>query len=514
MTTKIILFIFAILPSISNATKPNYCEPSNSSCWPSPTEINTLSQSLNGQLLLPSDGIYTFYVNMTRDTLYTAYPSFIAVCLSAQDIQQCVQFASSHNIQISICSTGHSYSGRNVANNSIQINLSNMTKYKLNLSPKSDTITVETGLQWGAIYEIVNNANRIIVGGSDPGVGPGGYSMGGGHSILSPHYGLSSDFTTEYYIVDAQTNIIHVYNTSGINQTIDDLFWSLRGGGGSTFGVVINITFELHTPIQPMADNPITAVFCVYDFYEQPIKKQNFIGDIILKNVFELIRSNQIDSHWGGYIVNVGDAFLFDWFYYGNATYAKQNAQPLLMLNNRSNNNCEFVTYATFYDIEKRSGNSSAPGGNQYVFNALVPKNNLTNEYAELVNELLNHTTEGWTVGLTAVLQGGAVNERSHDYTSVTPAFRENYFEWCMGAFWGDSDNETIYNNAMDIVHEYEPKLRSYGLGIYSNEENADCIDCDWKYEFWGDHYDKLLSVKQKWDPNLVFWCKHCVGDE
>ena len=228
MPSKFILLVCASLLQSLFAAKPNYCQPSDTSCWPTKTEINALSQSLNGELLLPSDGIYyESYVNMTRDTLFLSYPSFIAVCLSAQDIQISVRFAVVHNLQISICSTGHSYSGRNAANNSIQINLSKMKKFAV--SPDHDTITVETGLQWGPIYEIVDEVDRIVVGGSDPGVGPGGYSLGGGHSPISPHYGLSSDFTTEYYMVDAQANIVRVYNTSGANTTIDDLFWSLKG---------------------------------------------------------------------------------------------------------------------------------------------------------------------------------------------------------------------------------------------------------------------------------------------
>ena len=102
-----------------------------------------------------------------------------------------------------------------------------MTNYEI--SSDHNTITVETGLRWGSIYPIVDKINRIIIGGSDPTVGPGGFSMGGGHSPLSPHYGLASDFTTEYFMVDAEANIVHVKDTMGYNKTIDDLFWSLRG---------------------------------------------------------------------------------------------------------------------------------------------------------------------------------------------------------------------------------------------------------------------------------------------
>ena len=210
------------------AGKPDYCQPGDKKCWPSYAEIRVLYDELDGNLITPTEATrYSEYVNMTRDTLYLAYPSFVVVSHSASDIQTAVIFAASHNIQISICSTGHSYSGRNTANNSLQINLSEMKNWSI---PKdNNSITVETGLQWGSIYEIVDGVNRIVVGGSDPGVGPGGWSLGGGHSVIGPHYGLGSDFVTDYWMVDAKGDLVHIHDTQGRNRTEDDLFWSLRG---------------------------------------------------------------------------------------------------------------------------------------------------------------------------------------------------------------------------------------------------------------------------------------------
>ena len=66
-------------------------------------------------------------------------------------------------------------------------------------SSNNSLLTVETGLQWGQVYKLVDNVNKLIVGGQDPSVGVGGYSLGGGHSVLTPFYGLSADFVKEYY---------------------------------------------------------------------------------------------------------------------------------------------------------------------------------------------------------------------------------------------------------------------------------------------------------------------------
>ena len=67
-----------------------------------------------------------------------------------------------------------------------------------------------------------------------------------------------------------------------------------------------------------------------------------------------------------------------------------------------------------------------------------------------------------------------------------------------------------------------EARLKEYyqlGNHSYSNESaykiGEDDIDTEsWKYRLWGSNYDSLLEIKRKFDPQGVFWCRHCVGDE
>eukprot|EP01084_Bolivina_argentea_P189040 325228_1 len=514
-----ILSIFSIINFLfytCNEAKPNYCIPSDTNCWPKPQEISALSNSLNGQLVTSSSNpaVYESYIKSGYDALFWQYPSFIVVCLSAQDIQSAVTFASSHNIQISIYSTGHSYSGRNTANNSVQINLSKMAKYQV--AKDASTITVETGMHWKDIYEIVDFFDRIIIGGSDPDVGPGGYSLGGGHSPITPQFGLSSDYTTEYYMVDAQSNIVRIYNTSGKNQTIDDLFWSLKGGGGSTFGVIINITFALHVP---ETQNKFTRVSCYYNWFKHPLSEEGFIGDYILQNYFELIVTEQLDEHWGGYMLSGGNGYIFTKTLYANVSYGQQNAKLLTSLsypyNTSLNTHCSVSILDTFWDYESQIGPEGP--GNLWLFNSLVVKNNLTKDYATDITAMLNislNKTAGFGCGINIISQGGETNKRDDDFTAVTPAFRHNWVETAFGCAWAANVSQEIVDNAVAFSNKYEMKLREYGMGIYSNEENPQCYDCDWKQQFWGSHYNKLLKVKKRWDPNQVFWCSHCVGSD
>jgi hypothetical protein len=42
----------------------------------------------------------------------------------------------------------------------------------------------------------------------------------------------------------------------------------------------------------------------------------------------------------------------------------------------------------------------------------------------------------------------------------------------------------------------------------------ADPHDPDWKNTFWGTNYARLLKIKREVDPDDVFWCAPCVGNE
>jgi hypothetical protein len=42
----------------------------------------------------------------------------------------------------------------------------------------------------------------------------------------------------------------------------------------------------------------------------------------------------------------------------------------------------------------------------------------------------------------------------------------------------------------------------------------ADVNEPNFQQAFWGDSYPRLLSIKKDVDPDDVFWCHPCVGNE
>ena len=71
----------------------------------------------------------------------------------------------------------------------------------------------------------------------------GGYLQGGGHSPMSPMFGLTVDNVLEIDVVLANGTLL---TTNAC--TNPDLFWALRGGGGGTFGVVTRAVYKAHEP--------------------------------------------------------------------------------------------------------------------------------------------------------------------------------------------------------------------------------------------------------------------------
>ena len=49
-------------------------------------------------------------------------------------------------------------------------------------------------------------------------------------------------------------------------------------------------------------------------------------------------------------------------------------------------------------------------------------------------------------------------------------------------------------------------------MGAYVSE--ADPTEPNWKDTFYGNHYPRVLAIKQRWDPDGVFWYKNAVGSE
>jgi FAD/FMN-containing dehydrogenase len=62
-------------------------------------------------------------------------------------------------------------------------------------------------------------------------------------------------------------------------------------------------------------------------------------------------------------------------------------------------------------------------------------------------------------------------------------------------------------DNSMNAIRRVLPRVDSYVW-------ETDFFQTDWQEAFWGDNYARLRAIKQKYDPDGLFFLHHGVGSE
>lgn len=124
--------------------------------------------------------------------------------------------------------------GRSVAPGSLSLwthHLKNLTYHKgyfklynSKTTIYGDAVTAGAGSQMYDLYTYLDKYKRVVVGGGGKSVGLGGYVTGGGHSLLSPKFGLAVDQVLQMTIVTPGGKILTINENNH-----QDLFWAMRG---------------------------------------------------------------------------------------------------------------------------------------------------------------------------------------------------------------------------------------------------------------------------------------------
>ena len=211
---------------------------------PSPTarpDLNTLRASLRGALRLPGDSGYDDARLLYNTRFDSVRPLAVARCADEKDVQTCVRFARDTRTPLRVRSGGHSYIGAS-SGDALVIDLRALSS----VSVSGDRAAVGAGTGLIDVYDGLSSAGRAIAAGSCPTVGISGLTLGGGIGVLTRAWGLTCDQLVSARVVLADGSVV----TCDAN-TEPDLFWALRGGGGS-FGVVTSLEFATH-PAPPLA---------------------------------------------------------------------------------------------------------------------------------------------------------------------------------------------------------------------------------------------------------------------
>ena len=149
-----------------------------------------------------------------------------------------VSYAAAAGLRVAVQGTGHGAAARGgELADSILLKMERMRGIEIDAANRS--ARVEAGVVWAEVAEAAAEHGLAALAGSSPDVGVVGYTLGGGLSWLGRRYGLAASSVLSVEIVTAGGEIRRIDA-----DTDPDLFWAVRGGGGS-FGAVIAIEFAL-----------------------------------------------------------------------------------------------------------------------------------------------------------------------------------------------------------------------------------------------------------------------------
>ncbi|GJE99667.1 FAD-binding domain-containing protein [Phanerochaete sordida] len=569
--------------SESSATESCRCL-STEPCWPSDAAFAELESQLSGQLIYPTPAAQPCYVSpesqecqtaklhwhdgawrsdnpgatqITNFAGYTAPNGSVQAChldttlgypcergsvssvgvdaRTNKDLRLAVKFAAKYNLRVVVKNTGHDFLGRSAARGSFLIwthNLKNIL-YSEAFKPAHpdnapiyyDVIHVNAGVQWQEVYDFVFARGRDVVGGVSPGgtVGAiGGWLQGGGHSILSPLHGLGVDNVIQAVVVTSSGELLIA--NAGYNA---DLFWALRGGGGGTWGVVVQATIQTHAPRPIVAASFVATINMSRPLAQAP-------GSPTLRLLFtELVRMTPLlaDVGWAGYasvrasedqahsavtLTYIAPASaptavpFMDQFF----AFARQLALTASDDDGRLSLFTTTITpYPSFgvWEAAHFRGRVGEVGMNLEIGSRLLPPSLLVRDFRAVADALLDLSLQ--YIGFYTVA-GKAVTKVEPDTTAVHPAWRQALVHTVFGSSWPDGSSPDTVNAVRDKIKKGEAALRKMTPdgGAYFNE--ASLYQADHKSDFFGPHYDRLRAVKKKYDPIDLFVVPGGVGSE
>ncbi|KAF1847676.1 FAD-binding domain-containing protein [Cucurbitaria berberidis CBS 394.84] len=434
------------------------------------------------------------------------YVRYAVNASKSSDIQRAIAFASSKDIRLVIRNTGHDYRGRSTGAGSLAVwthhlkDISHITAYK-GSGYSGAAFKLGAGVQGFEIMAAARDKGLVVVGGECPTVGiAGGYTQGGGHSAISTSFGLAADNVLSWEVVTASGKLVNANKDQN-----PDLYWALNGGGGSTYGVVVSMTVKAHkeavfggASLSFFTTNNAQDVFydAIEAFHEE-LPAMVDAGTMVVHyftSSFFMIAPLNAYNKTAAEVKTILAPFI-----------AKLDAKSV----NYTVNYSEFDTYYKHYD--KYFG--PLPLGNIQVGIAqygarLIPRS------------VVGNITETWKAivekGVTWIGVGTNVKSfGSEKTTSVHPAWRNAIVHatltlpWNFTAPWSEviATQEKMTNVIQPLVEAATP-----GSGSYVNE--ADWRQPNFQTTFWGSNYNKLLSIKRKWDPSSLFYATVGVGSE
>jgi FAD/FMN-containing dehydrogenase len=201
------------------------------------TGVGVLRELIQGHAVLPGEGGWEL-ARQAWNLAADQHPVAVAFVETAADVPAVVDYARVRGLRVTTQATGHFAGSLDGFEDTILVKTSRMRG--LEIDSEARTARAEAGVLWEEVSVAAAEHGLAGLAGSSPDVGVVGYTLGGGVGWLARRYGLAANSVVAVELVTADGRIVRADR-----ETEPDLFWAVRGGGGS-FGIVTAIEFALY----------------------------------------------------------------------------------------------------------------------------------------------------------------------------------------------------------------------------------------------------------------------------
>ncbi|CAH8345646.1 unnamed protein product [Eruca vesicaria subsp. sativa] len=439
----------------------------------------------------------------------TPKPVLILTPVHPSHVQSAVKCARRFGIHIRTRSGGHDYEGLSYVSHKpfVIIDLKNLRSITLNIDNRS--VWVQTGATIGELYYEIGKKNKTLAfpAGVCPTVGVGGHFSGGGYGTLLRKHGLAADHVVDARVVDSRGRVLERREMG------EDFFWAIRGGGGSSFCVVLSWKIGL-------VDVPSTVtVFNVTKFEEQSavkiVHRWQFVSDRVDDDLFvrvmlQRFRDRVRASFPGLYLGSVKSLLELVNREFPELGLEESDCQEMTWIES-------VVWFAELGDVSidvlgKRTRASLAFKAKSDFVQEPIPESSILKMWRRL------QEPEAELAQLIFTPFGGRMSE-IQDYETPFPHRYGNMYEIQYLNYWRGGEGrekymrwvERVYNEMSEFVSR-SPRgayinLRDLDLGMYVGGKRSKYEEGkSWGVKYFKNNFERLVRVKTRVDP-FDFFC-------
>jgi FAD/FMN-containing dehydrogenase len=444
--------------------------------------LEELRTAFTGTLLDPSDPGYED-ARRVHNAMIDRRPALIAQCRNTADIVDAVHFARQEGMEICVRGGGHNVAGRAVIDDALMVDLSPMRG--IHVDRDAMTLRAQGGCLWAELNREAALHGLATTGGVISHTGVSGLTLGGGLGWLMAKHGLAVDNVVAVELVTADGRVLDVTADSD-----PDLFWALRGGGGN-FGIAASIKFRLH----PMPNvtggligHPIERAAEMLSFYRDTAPSSSddltvFSALVHAPDGSGMKLAALVVFHTG--TPEEAERELAPWKEWGPPIMVEVGPMP-------------YPVFNTIID-------EGYPHGlRNYWLSAFT--DGIPDGLIDTLVERFEHVPSPMT-GLALEHFHGAVTRVGPTETAVP--HRDEGYNLVMSSIWPDAaDDEaniTWTKDAFAAMREFFTGGR--WLNYLGDDQGEDAIR-----GAYGVNYERLVELKQRYDPENVFRANHNIA--